>query len=152
MDINKLIQENPNILIYTFAGVVVLFLAFFIISKVVSGRKVKALLAQPGMVHILFAENAMPASGVLTDTQFSGFKVYSFNGEKPKLIGKSMVVPKGECRLEVQYINTEYMSNRRSTTTVYDKQTLEFTAKEGVCYKVKYNTGPGQFELVETQK
>ena len=149
MDIQKLIEDNPSLMIYLVCGVALLFIAGFIMAKIVNARKRKKLREEKGMAEIVFDSNVLPASRMVTDLQFAGYKVYSVNGQEPKLVGKGIVVDSGKCSIEIEYIDTEYSNRRKSLTTLYGKQMLELNVEKGIRYKVTFNEKEGEFKVQE---
>jgi hypothetical protein len=146
----QMIQSNPYFLLYLFAGAVALILVIFIISKVVSANKKKKMRAGGDLAEIVFAGTALPASRVMMDTGVNGYKLFTVNGAEPKVIDKSIFVPVGPCVIDLEYLETIAVTNRRSTTTSYGRRTVQLEAKKGVQYKLGYNTKTNQYDLKET--
>jgi hypothetical protein len=57
------------------------------VGKVVSANKRKRLREDNGLVEIVFDETVRAASRMITDLQFAGYKVYTVNGEEPRVVG-----------------------------------------------------------------
>jgi hypothetical protein len=138
-DIAELFTENPSLLIYLFIGVLVLFLIGFVISKIVTGNKKKKLREQNNMAELIFDATIRAASQFVTDLQFMGYKIYSVNNAAPVIAGKSIFVPAGPCKIELEYIDTDYGGRRRSITTIYEKQSLEFETKRDTQYRITFD-------------
>jgi hypothetical protein len=146
-DIGTLLTENPNLFIGVFVGVLALFLIGFIIIKVTNGVKKKKLNQQ--MAELIFDATVRPASKFVTDLQFLGYKIYSVNNKEPLVVGKSVFAPEGACVVELEYIDTDYATSKRSMTTLYGKQTLELTVRKGVQYKVSFDEKSRTFKVTE---
>lgn len=149
---SQMIQDNPYFLIYLFVGAVVLVLLIFIISKVAFANKKKKMRAGGDLAEIVFAGMAMPASRVMMDAGINGYKLFAVNGAEPKVIDKSIFVPEGPCVIDLEYLETINVTNRRSSTTSYGRQTVQLEAKKGAQYKLGYNTKTNQYNLRETTK
>jgi hypothetical protein len=143
-----MLAENPNLFIGLFAGVLALFLVVFVLIKIANGAKKKAL--GKDMAELVFDATVRPASQFVTDLQFAGYKVYSVNNQNPVVVGKSVFAPEGACAVELEYIDTDYASRRRSMTTLYGKQTLELNVRQGARYKVSFDEKNRAFETKES--
>ena len=139
--------NNPNAFIMLFAGVLVLFLIFFIVIKATTSKKKNALRNTGTFAELSFNETVRLASKLVTDLQFIGYKLYSLNGAEPEIVGKSIFVPEGLCKIEIQYIDTGYATRRTSLTTVYEKQLLEFHVQRGKKYNIRFVEKTGTFEV-----
>ena len=146
-DFTELFKDNPTMFIYLFAGVLAFFLIGFITSKVVSGNKKKQLRAQDNMAELIFDETIRAASRFVTDLQFMGYKIYTVNNAEPVITGKSVFVPAGLCKIELEYIDTDYATRRRSVTTVYEKQSLKFETQGNKQYWITFDKEANQFAL-----
>ena len=149
MDVQKIIEENPTLLIYVVCGVALLFVVGFIIAKVASTRKRKRLREENGLAEIAFDATVRAASRMLTDLQFAGYKVYSVNGQEPRIVGNGIVVNPGPCSIEIEYVDTDYAGRKNSLTTLYGKRTIELQAKQRTRYKVTFNKKTDEFEVQE---
>ena len=147
MDFQKMIEDNPNILIFLVCGIALLFVIGFIVAKVVGARKRKRLREEKGLVEIVFDADVRFASRMITDLQFSGYKIYSVNGLEPQIIGKGLIVRPGACSIEIEYIDSDYASRRRSLTTLHGKQVIELQVDEGKMYSMTFNEKTGEFEV-----
>jgi hypothetical protein len=141
--------NNPNMFIMLFAGVLVLFLLVFIVVKVITNNKKKAMRNTGAYAELSFGETVRTASMLITDVQFQGYKLYSLNGEEPKIVGKSIFVPEGLCQVEIQYIDTGYATKKVSLTTIHEKQLLEFHVEKGKKYHIHFDKKTGTFEVKE---
>jgi hypothetical protein len=148
----ELFADNPSMFIYLFIGVLVLFLAGFIVSKAVTGSKKKKLRAQGNTAELIFDETIRAASQFVTDLQFMGYKVYSVNDMEPVIAGTSIFVPAGSCKIELEYIDTDYATRRRSVTTVYEKQSLAFETQHGKQYMITFDKDNSSFALKSLSK
>ncbi|MDR0381750.1 MAG: hypothetical protein LBH86_07155 [Oscillospiraceae bacterium] len=144
-DFAELFANNPLLFVYLFTGVLVLFLIGFIISKIATNNKKKKLREQNNMAELVFDETIRAASQFVTDLQFMGYKIYSVNNAAPVIAGKSIFVPAGSCKIELEYIDTDYASRRRSVTTIYEKQSLEFKTKRDTQYRIAFDKNSGRF-------
>lgn len=144
-DFAELFTENPTYFVLLFCGVLLLFLLGFIISKVVTGRKKKVLRNAGNMAELEFDQMARAASKFVTDVQFMGYKIFSVNGAEPSVVGKSIFTPAGTCRIELQYIDTNYATRRASTTTVHEKQLLEFEVRGNEKYRISFDEKSGSY-------
>ena len=143
----KLIEENPTMLIYLVGGVAALFIVGFVAGKIVSTQKRKRLREESGMAEILFDATVRFAGRMITDAQFAGYKVYSVNGAEPRIVGKGLVVAPGACTIEVEYVNTDYASRKRSLTTLHGKRTVQLQAESGGQYRVVFDQNDGEFKV-----
>ena len=149
MDIQKMIEDNPSLMIYLVCGIALLFVAGFIAAKAASSRKRKRLREESGMTEIIFDKTVRAASRMITDMQFEGYKVYSVNGEEPMTAGNGIMVKPGPCRIELEYADTDYASRRRSVTTLHGRQIIELEAGQGMRFKVTFNEKTGEIEVQE---
>ena len=148
MDLGSILANNPSIFIGLFVGVLVLFLAVFILIKVLNASKKKEL--REKMVELVFDATVRPASQFVTDLQFMGYKIYAVNGQEPTVVGQSVFVPTGVCRVEVEYLGTSYLTRHHSTTTLYGKQTLELTIQKGESYAVTFDEKNSKFNITKS--
>lgn len=143
MNFVESLSENPIYLISLFVAVLILFLLGFIISKRISSKKKKALLGTGNRAEIRFDETIRSASKVFTDKQFQGYKIFSVNGNEPEIVDKSIFVPAGLCKIELQYLDTDYTTRRISNTKTYQKELLEIDAVAGKSYKASFDENTG---------
>jgi hypothetical protein len=140
--------NNPNAFIGLFIGVLIIFLAGFIFIKMKNATKKNEL--REKMVELSFDATVRLASQFFTDLQFVGYKIYSVNGQEPTVVGQSIFVPTGTCKVELEYIDTDYFTRHISTTTLHGKQTLSLTTQKGERYKIKYDEKNSQFKIVKS--
>lgn len=145
MDFSQIFVDNPNLFIMLFAGVLVMFLIVFIVIKVSQGKKKSQLRGQGNMAELVFDQTIRPVSQFVTDLQFMGYKVYSVNGIEPFITGKSIFVPAGSCAIELEYIDTDYATRRRSMTTLYGKERLTLKLQASKQYDISFNEKDGSF-------
>ena len=149
MDIQKMIEDNPGVMIGLVCGIALLFAAGFIFAKAAASRKRKRLREESGMAEIVFDKTVRAASRMITDMQFEGYKIYSVNGEEPMTAGNGVMVKPGLCTIEAEYADTDYAGRRRSATTLHGRQIIELQAGQGMSYKVSFNEKTGEFEVQE---
>jgi len=132
----KFITENPTLLIAVFAAVCVIILTFLIIGNAKSKAKKKNLLADnPNFVEILFDESVYaPIPNAPFD--YSGYKLYSVNGQPAKPIGRSLVIPAGETTFDVEYF---FQQHGKNFVTSMGRSSYTLTTTPGARYVITFN-------------
>jgi len=148
-ELTKTLTENPNYIILLFLGVLLLFLVLFITIKVVTHHKKKKMRSQKDTAELIFDTTALSSSRFVTTAQFTGYKVYSINQNEPKIIGKSIFVPVGVCELDMEYINSDYYTKRRSVTTTYGRQVFKIEVENDKRYLISFDTKEKNFVVSE---
>lgn len=146
-DFAELFADNPSYFLMLFGGVLALFLMVFIGIRITSANKKKLLRGRGDLAELIFDQTVRVASQFVTDIQFMGYKIFSVNGVEPLVVSKSIFVPTGTCRIELQYIDTDYATRKRSLTTVYEKQLLEFEVHSNKSYRITFDENNNSFSV-----
>ena len=146
---SELFVSNPNLFLAIFAGVQIFFAAGFVALKVHTANRQKALRSRGDTAELIFNAVVRPASNFATDIQFTGYKIYAVNGREPETVGRSIFVEAGPCEIELEYIDTDYVTRKRSVTTVYPKRTVALDAHPGGQYRVLFDEGDCRFAVAE---
>ena len=143
--IGNFINENPTILIGIIAGVVVLFLAIFIVASTKSKALKKKLLAEnPNLVEIEFDEVVSPPNPIGANMSNSGYTLYAVNGQKPQFFGRSILAPAGEVLLDCEYFVLP-VGNRFANS--FGRRPQRVTVATGKKYTATYNLIDNIIEL-----
>ena len=145
--INVFITENPNVLIGVFAAVTVLFLVILIVGSAKRKAQKKKLLSEnKNLVELEFDATVTPPNPVVGGLTYTGYVLYSVNGQKPQIFGHTALVPAGEVVLDCEYF---IQTIGKQFANSFGRATQSLTAMQGKKYMVSYDLMERHLELKE---
>lgn len=141
----KIIEENPMILVMAVGGIAVLIIIIRIMAAIANRKKKKAALQSGNTAMITFDEPIFPASKTVLGGQgLSGYKIIAVNGKEPNIVGGDLLVPAGRITLEFEYLISTVNSHK---TNRFPQQRVELDAQQGQRYAIKFNIMTNETEL-----
>jgi hypothetical protein len=135
--VSNMITENPKMFIGIFVGITLFVLILLIVSSAVRRAKKKNLLkGNENLVEIIFDETVMRPNPMGSSMQAPGYTLYTVNGDKPEIFGRSIIVPKGNVTIDFEYA---FQTVGNNFATSFGRDMFEFTAEAGKKYKMAYN-------------
>ena len=140
------IQKNPILLIALFVAIVVIILIIRIAVGAAGKKKKKAALLGENIAEVAFNAAIFTERNALTRAGMTGYEIFSVNGEAPRIIGHSLLVPAGNTQIDMQYmISGDSLGSKH--TNVFERQQVSFDFEQGERYAVEYKVLGKEFSI-----
>jgi hypothetical protein len=94
---------------------------------------------------VVFDDIVCAAGGMRKVKTLSGYRVFSVNNNRPKIVGGDLLVPYGRVVIDVQYIKTgESLSPEDNDE--YGRQKVHLNVEHGRRYMLEYNVLTNEYQ------